>query len=227
VVSWFGDVAASGGYYLAAGTPIVARPASLTGSIGVFGGKLALGGLARRLGITAQPVTAGEGALWDRPFRRFSEAERERFKQMLTATYDAFVRRVAAGRGVAIEQIEPHCQGRTWSGTSAARVGLVEQLGGLDDAVALALTRANVAADRVWREHISLHPRPWWVTLARSFVGLQAGVPSSLSAWVEAALAGRPGRRTRDAAVRAAAALEQLHEPPAALALWTWLRAPR
>lgn len=169
VIAAFGDVSASGGFYLAAGAPIVARRTTITGSIGVFGGKAVLGGAARKLGIVSQAVVGGPHALWDRPFRRFSDSERARFRAMLERTYVAFVERVAAGRGVTVAQIEPLCQGRVWAGSTAAASALVEHTGGIERAVELAMERA--ALTRAWRVDRVVQADPPWRTLLRAMVG--------------------------------------------------------
>jgi len=143
VVACFEDVAASGGYYLAApAAEIFARPATLTGSIGVFGGKLVVADALRKLGISSQPVLAAPNATLFSATRRFTDPQRARFKQSLQRFYDGFVHRVAAGRRKPEEVVEPHCRGRVWTGRSAEANGLVDRLGTLAEAV----DRARVLA---------------------------------------------------------------------------------
>jgi len=102
-----GDVAASGGYYIACpAEAIVALPATLTGSIGVFGGKLVVDGLLARIGVSTGTVQQGERALMYSSRRGFSEDERARFAATIDAIYSEFVAKVAAGRKRAVAEIE-------------------------------------------------------------------------------------------------------------------------
>jgi len=149
VVAVFGNVAASGGYYVAAGAAeIVARAGSVTGSIGVVGGKLTFGQGAALLGVHMEPVVAHDGALLFSPWRAFTDSERTRFRQMLARTYDRFLEVVARGRRRSVEEIEPYAQGRVWTGRQAQEHGLVDHLGGLQ----LGVERARKLA--------GLPPRP-------------------------------------------------------------------
>lgn len=148
VVACFGGVAASGGYYLAApATEIVARANTLTGSIGVFGGKLVLEEGLRHLGIRSQEVSAAPHALLFSPRRRFRPSERARVRASMDRTYGGFVQRVSAGRRRPVEAVEPVCRGRVWTGEQARRRGLVDRIGNLSDAVARARVLAGLPAD--------------------------------------------------------------------------------
>lgn len=187
VVAAFGDVAASGGFYLAAPVRIVARPTTLTGSIGVFGGKVVATGLLRTLGVAAQPVLGAPNAAWDGPLRPFNDEQRARFRVMLGRTYDAFVERVASGRGRPVEEVEPHCRGRVWTGRQAHALGLVEELGALDDAIRLVSEAAGFEPERV--DHIELHPVPMWRAFVESYVG---GKIPGLTGMAELALLREP-----------------------------------
>jgi len=136
VVAAFEDVAASGGYYLAApAAEIVARGGTLTGSIGVFGGKLVMGEGLRRVGVHVQQMSVAPNANLYSPSRRFTDAQRIRFRGSLQRFYDGFVHRVASGRRRPIDQVEPHCRGRVWTGEHAIELGLVDRIGDLDVAV--------------------------------------------------------------------------------------------
>ncbi|MCO4744378.1 MAG: S49 family peptidase [Proteobacteria bacterium] len=147
VVAVFEDVAASGGYYLAApAAEIVARPGTLTGSIGVFGGKLVVGDGLRTLGVSTQPVLASESATMYSPTRRFTDSQRERFRASLQRVYDGFVERVAAGRGKGVGEIEPHCRGRVWTGRAALDNGLVDRFGTLDVGIERARALASLGS---------------------------------------------------------------------------------
>ena len=148
VVVSMGEAAASGGYYIACPADvIVALPATLTGSIGVFGGKLVLEGLLEKLGVHTGTVQQGANALMYSPRRPFSDAERERFAATIDAIYADFVAKVATGRSRSISQIEEVARGRVWTGRDAVRAGLVDELGGLRDAVRIASARAGLTDD--------------------------------------------------------------------------------
>lgn len=139
VVAYFDNVAASGGYYLAcASTKIVAQPLTLTGSIGVVGGKLDLSGLYKKLGLNAVMLTRGEAAAMGYPSRGYSEEERRRLRLEIDALYDQFLRKVAEGRDLSLEQADDVARGRVWVGRDAAERGLVDELGGAERAIELA-----------------------------------------------------------------------------------------
>ncbi len=145
VVVAMGAVAASGGYYIAAPADvIVALPATLTGSIGVFGGKVVVSELLDRLGLTTGTVTRGDHALMYSVRRGFDAHERDRLAATLDAVYDDFVATVAQGRGRSVAEVERLARGRVWSGRDALGVGLVDELGGLRDAARLARSRAGL-----------------------------------------------------------------------------------
>lgn len=159
VVACFEDVAASGGYYLAApAAEIIARPATLTGSIGVFGGKLVLEEGFRRLGIHTQEVAAAPNATLFSSSRHFTEDQRVRFRESLQRFYDGFVQRVAAGRKQPMEAIEPCCRGRVWTGRAAQLQGLVDRQGDLTDAVERARILAGLHRGAFRRREISAQP---------------------------------------------------------------------
>ena len=148
VVVSMGDVAGSGGYYIACPADvIVALPATLTGSIGVLGGKLVVNGLLERMGINTGIVQRGARALMYSPRRGFSEDERARFAVTIDAIYDDFVGKVAAGRNRPVAEIEAVARGRVWTGRDALEAGLVDELGSLRDAVRIARKRANLPED--------------------------------------------------------------------------------
>ncbi len=148
VVVSMGNVAGSGGYYIAAGVDkIVAEPASLTGSIGVVGGKVLLGGLSEKLGITWDAAEIGRNASIDSIIDDFTPQERERFERSLDYVYDVFKQRVAAGRKLGANAVEEIAKGRVWTGEDAKTRGLVDALGGFDTAIALAKQAAGIAAD--------------------------------------------------------------------------------
>jgi protease-4 len=144
-----GDVAASGGYYIAApAQQIVAQPGTITGSIGVVTGKFVLDGLAAELGVGVASVTDGQAAGLYSPFSRFSEIERERVEHQMQTTYDLFLSRVAEGRNLSTAEVHALGQGRVWTGEQARERGLVDELGGLDTAIRLAKQYAKIDPDR-------------------------------------------------------------------------------
>ncbi len=149
VVVSMSNLAASGGYYIACGADaIVAEPGTITGSIGVFGGKLNVVGLANKLGISVESISRGRHAEMMSPFRDFTPEESARFQAQLEAFYRVFVGRVAQGRRMEPALVDSLGQGRVWSGVAARRFGLVDSLGGLDVAISVARERAHVDPDR-------------------------------------------------------------------------------
>jgi protease-4 len=159
VIVSMGDVAASGGYYIACGADaIVADPATITGSIGVFGGKLNVLGLYRKLGLNVETVSRGRHAAMFSPFTDFDPEEEALFQKSLDQFYDVFLARVAEGRKMSASDVDSVGQGRVWSGLAALKRGLVDRFGGLHEAVEVARARAHIDAnaDIV----IDVYPRP-------------------------------------------------------------------
>jgi protease-4 len=148
VIASMSDVAASGGYYIAMPAhAIVAEPATLTGSIGVVMIKFVIDGTIKKLGMNMEGVYSGKYADLYSPIRPFSPEERKRVEEHMQATYDAFVEKAAAGRNTTPERIDAVAQGRVWTGRQAKEVGLIDELGGLERALALAKQRAKLAPD--------------------------------------------------------------------------------
>jgi protease-4 len=148
VIASMSDVAASGGYYIAMpASAIVAEPATLTGSIGVVMVKFVIDGTLKKLGLNMEHVQEGRYADLYSPVRPFSPSERARVEEQMQATYDAFVEKAAAGRNTTPEKIDAIGQGRVWTGRQAKQLGLVDELGGLDRAVALAKERVGIPQD--------------------------------------------------------------------------------
>jgi protease-4 len=147
VVASMGDYAASGGFYVAMGADaIVAEPGTITGSIGVFSGKLSFRDFYAKLGISQETVSRGRNAALFSSYEPWSEADRAKVREMNRAFYDTFVSKAAEGRRKTKEQIEAVAQGRVWTGREALDAGLVDELGGLDGAVRVARKRAGIAA---------------------------------------------------------------------------------
>ncbi|MGK5551744.1 signal peptide peptidase SppA [Actinomadura kijaniata] len=148
VIVSMGNVAASGGYYVAmAADVIVAQPGTLTGSIGVVMGKPVINGLLDRLGIAMGHVSEGAHARMLSMTKEFDESEWERVNASLDAIYADFTAKVAEGRGLSPEKVDEVARGRVWTGADARRHGLVDELGGLDRALELARKKAGLAAD--------------------------------------------------------------------------------
>jgi protease-4 len=149
VIVSMGDVAGSGGYYIAApADKIVAEPATLTGSIGVLAGKLVIAGLMEKLGVSGASVQRGANAGMFSEFEDFSPAGRERLERFLDATYAGFKKRVADGRHFTADQVEAVAKGRVWSGEAAKSNGLVDELGGYKVALRLAREAAKLPPDK-------------------------------------------------------------------------------
>jgi len=148
IVVSMSDLAASGGYYIA--TPahvIVAEPGTLTGSIGIFGGKIAIGGTLDKLGVHTETIASGKNADLGSPFEPFRPEQRARLMAYMRGFYDDFVLKVATSRRRSVEQVDAVAQGRVWTGQQARQHGLIDVLGGLDTAVAIAKERAGIPAD--------------------------------------------------------------------------------
>jgi protease-4 len=144
VVVSMGGLAASGGYYVAAaGDYILAEPATLTGSIGVFGGKFSFGGLYSKIGVRKEVLRRGRNAAFDDEREGYSDSERARATALVNDTYSRFVRLVADGRKMKPEAVEAVARGQVWTGAQAARNGLVDELGGLRRAFEVAKERAG------------------------------------------------------------------------------------
>jgi protease-4 len=147
VVSMSG-VAASGGYFVAApAAVIVAEPTTITGSIGVFGGKFVLSELWTKLGVTFDGVQAGANADMDSANRDYSFAGWNHLQASLDTIYQDFVTKVGAGRKLGADAVEQVAKGQVWSGADAAQNGLVDKLGGLSVAIAEARRAAGLAPD--------------------------------------------------------------------------------
>jgi protease-4 len=142
------DLAASGGYYIAmAGDSIVAQPGTLTGSIGVFGGKIAIGGSLNKIGVNYDAVVSGQNATIDSPFTPFTPSQRMKVQEMMQNVYDDFIEKAAESRKTTPEKIHEVAQGRVWTGQQARERGLVDALGGLDTAISIAKERAKIPKD--------------------------------------------------------------------------------
>jgi protease-4 len=164
LVACLGDVAASGGYYVAAAAhQIVAQRTTITGSIGVISARLVLDPLLARLGVATQVIQRGAHARMLDPFAPLDESARAAVEREIERMYRAFVGVVARGRGRSEAEIEALAQGRVWVGADAHANGLVDRLGGFEDALEVVRARVGRGADRL--RVIALRPPrkapPW------------------------------------------------------------------
>ena len=188
VVVSMSDVAASGGYYIAAGaTKIYALDDTLTGSIGVVGGKLALAGGLDKIGVKTFPMGRGKRATMFASLGAWNDDERETMRKWMAQTYEVFVGRVAQGRHKTPDQIKPIAQGRVWTGTKAKELGLVDEIGGLDAAIADARKLGGVGPTT----DVEVYPpQPTLRDFVRGIGGVSS--PLGLSAPIEASLGALP-----------------------------------
>jgi protease-4 len=167
VIASFSDVAASGGYYVAAAADaIVSDPGTLTGSIGVFALRPAVGGLLEKLEIGIDSLTRGRHADFLLSSERMSPAAHARLQTSVLDTYQLFLTRVSNGRGLSLEEVDERGQGRVWTGAQAFEQGLVDELGGIYTAV----RRAKVAAGLNAEDDVYLVPFPGQKTLGEQVI---------------------------------------------------------
>ncbi len=147
VVASMSDLAASGGYYIAMAAPqIVAQPATLTGSIGLFAGKFLTGGTYQKLGANIESVSIGKNAEMESPVRPFNDSERAKLREQLRVFYDQWIQKVATARKMPAARADELGRGRVWTGEQARANGLVDALGGLDRAIALVKDKTGIPA---------------------------------------------------------------------------------
>jgi protease-4 len=162
VVASLGSVAASGGYYVAsAADSIVASPGTLTGSIGVIMSLTNVRGLMDKLGVEATVVTAGKWKDTGSPFRAVTPEEKSMLQQMADQVHTQFIDAVATGRKLDPARAREVGNGRIYTGEEAKEIGLVDELGGLDEAVRIAGTRGGITG-RPEVERVSPRRGPWW-----------------------------------------------------------------
>jgi len=177
LVTCMANVAASGGYYVAAATHhIVAQPTTITGSIGVVAARLVTDSLFHKLGIVTETLQRGAHAGVMEPGKVLDASEREALDREIGGFYDSFIEIVARGRKKTTEEIEVVAQGRVWTGRDAHARGLVDELGGFDVAVAFACKRAGLDRASVdvtvvgapWGDVPPLNPAPAPQAMLRS-----------------------------------------------------------
>ena len=172
VICSLGDVAASGGYFIASACQkIYAAPSTLTGSIGIFTGKFDVTGLAHKLGVTFETYDRGAHAGLDSMWRPYTDEERALILQKLRYFYGRFVDQVARGRHLTAARVDALGRGHVWSGDAALQRGLVDAFGGLMDAVAEAKRQAGLAEDA----RVTLEAVPEAPTLLGQLLGLVGG----------------------------------------------------
>ncbi len=187
MVASMSDLAASGGYYIAMPAQvIVAQPSTLTGSIGIFGGKVVTGGMYEKLGARIEATSIGRHAEIDSPVRPYNDEELGKLKEQLQAFYDRFVEKAATSRHSTPEKIDALAQGRVWTGRQAKQNGLVDTLGGLESAIAVAKERAKIPPESEV-EIVAYPPRKsFYEILTDQFGG--SGEQMAVSAWLSANL---------------------------------------
>lgn len=192
VVASMGSVAASGGYFIAmAADRIVAERGTITGSIGVYAGKMVIDAATRRLGVTWDGAQAGGNAGmfdWTRPY---TPAQWDALNAMLDRIYADFVTKAAEGRGMPYDALEALAGGRVWTGADALDRGLVDALGGPAQALAEARTLLGLPPDAPLEIRVSPRPRSPWEQLTALFeepaaaIRVEIALPPALAGWPE------------------------------------------
>lgn len=160
VVVSMGDMAASGGYYIACNADkIVAQPTTLTGSIGVFGAIPSFEGTARKLGISTDEVKTNEFSDFGNVIRPFNEREKQMLQAMVERGYELFLTRCSEGRDMPKDSMALYAEGRVWTGNQAKEIGLVDELGGIERAIEIAAEMANLGKSYVVFEYPRLRSR--------------------------------------------------------------------
>ncbi len=164
IIASFSDVAASGGYYIAmAADTIIAQPSSIVGSIGVYAGKFSFSKLYQKLGISKDEIPRGKNADLFSENSRFNSNQRKMMEDRIGRFYKEFVMKAAEGRGLTYNDIDRVAQGRVWTGLQSLQNGLIDSLGGLQEAIQIAKEMVGIAADDY--VNIITYPRH------RSFLG--------------------------------------------------------
>jgi protease-4 len=220
IVASMSDLAASGGYYIAIPAHvIVAQPSTLTGSIGIVGGKFVTGGVYEKLGAHIDSTSIGKRAEINSPARRYNPDELSKLQEQLQAFYDQFVEKVAESRHSTPEKIDAIAQGRVWTGRQAKQNGLVDQLGGLNTAIAIAKQRAKIAAATDVELVVYPPRKSFYEIVSDQFSG--SGDSMAMSAWLSANLSSGEIEALR--AIRGPFAIFKRGEPLAIMP-FTYLR---
>ena len=182
------DEGASGGYYIAmTGDPLIAEPGTLTGSIGIVYGKLALKGLYDKLGVNEDIIARGRFAAMDSDYAPYTPEEREKVRALMNDFYSKFLAKVATARKMTPEAVDALAQGRVWTGDQAKRNGLIDDLGGLPKALELLRKKIGLRPDAPV-ELVEYPPRKTLLELLLSRAQetserLPAGISNLLSKW--------------------------------------------
>lgn len=166
IVASMGDVAGSGGYYIAMGADkIFAEPGTITGSIGVVSGKLAMGGLYDKLGVSVDVISRGQNSGLFSSMRKFTESERAALLSMMEDVYEQFTTKAAEGRKMPIERLRELAGGKVYTGRQAKQNGLIDELGTLHDAVTSAKKLAGLPDDKKVQIEVLPEPTNFFETL--------------------------------------------------------------
>lgn len=184
VVISMGSVAASGGLYVAAaGNHIMANPGTITGSIGVIMQSVEVTGTMKKIGLTSQTIKSGEFKDMGSPFRELKANERELLQTMVNEVYEQFIADLVRGRlgdkGMKEEDIRKMADGRIFSGSEAMKLGLIDELGGFEDAIMKAAVMGKLPASERPALYIEDGRKPWWESVMQSKLntGVQINIP--------------------------------------------------
>ncbi len=190
VIVSMSDLAASGGYYIAmSADSIVAQASSIVGSIGVYSGKFAMKELYRKLGIRKIEIPRGKNSSLFSELNKFSAQQRKIIEQQTAEYYKRFVEKAANGRNISYEEMEKIAQGRVWTGVQGVENGLVDKIGGLDDAFQIAKKMMGVPLDsyvrlKVYPQKRSFLDRFFSMGFKSNISELLELVPASLQSYI-------------------------------------------
>lgn len=157
-----GDYAASGGYWISAGADyIFADPMTITGSIGIFGLIPELSGLMEKIGVNVESVETNKGANFPNPFAPMTESQKTAMQRWIEKGYDNFIKRVAIGRNMPEAKVRAIAEGRVWDGATAEKLGLVNKMGSLQDAVNYASEKAGIKDNYKVAVYPEIEPSIW------------------------------------------------------------------
>jgi protease-4 len=177
IVVSMSDLAASGGYYIAlAGDEIVAQPGTLTGSIGIYTGKIVYGGTLEKVGVTAEPVTSGANADIYSPLTPFTPPQRQKVEAFMRDFYNGFLDKTAESRHKTRDEVHQLAQGRVWTGAQAKERGLVDRLGGLSEAIDVVKELADIDPETAVETVTYPRRRTFYEALSDQFGGSSSGV---------------------------------------------------
>jgi protease-4 len=180
-------MAASGGYYISMGCDkIFAESGTITGSIGVVGGKIVLKGLYDKVGLNTEVISRGKNSSILSEMSTFSDSERVVWKKMMESIYQQFVAKAAAGRKMDVAKLESLAGGRIWTGRQAKANGLIDELGTLNDAVAEAKKLAGMKPDDKVEQMSLPKPRSFLDQLFEGEMGVHSRIGSQVGQTVPA-----------------------------------------